>query len=97
MIATLTHLQLDVGYSKCGKHLRPEQMTQSKAAVTCRSCNRDPNNFSINQAAAQKAARLNPNHGDDNFPGLGILTCRNCNRPYNIHPLAVACPFGPDR
>lgn len=97
MIRTLTHLQSDGALTKCGKQLRPEQMTKAKADVTCRACNRSPNNFSINQSKAQAKARQNPNHGDENFPGLGILLCRNCNRPYNIHPLAVACPFGPDR
>lgn len=96
--AALTHYQTGSDLARCGKHLAPNRLTTTKSKVTCRTCRGVRGTTqTVNQSKAQKHARLNPSYGDDNFPGAGKLRCRNCNQPYNIHPLAVPCPFGPDR
>lgn len=29
----------------------------------------------------------------NDFPGLGILRCMQCRRPYVVHPIAGPCPW----
>ena len=79
------HLRTDgATLAKCGKQItNPGYLTDLEQATTCLSCRKS---FESRTPRVPRGyAERGPSYGDSDFPGLGILLCKICDRPCRDH------------